>query len=161
MATAAGTLLVAACASAPTQQGSVTGTIPAGRPYRVVGSAKDAPPLPALAGLEQCLQSAGMQAGLPPLALVQAAYTVRPAQAQVVPGANDPDRKPPPGGRKRDREVLTLTITDSTAGTELLRASVARLLGKGETPGDGTALVAPLCAALTAPAADRPAAASR
>jgi len=144
--------VVTGCASLPPQQVSVAGAVPADRSYMVTQPVKDAPALPALAGLESCLQAAGMHVGTPPQALVQAAYSLRPANALVLRAGQDAPARAKRTGNKRDREELVLTVTDAAAGNVLLRGAVARVLGKGEAAGDGTPLVAPLCAALTNPA---------
>ena len=151
-------LPLAACATLPPQQVVVSGALPGG-PYAVVQPDKDAPAPPALAGLEACLQSAGLAPGKPASTLVQVSHAVRPAPAAVLRAGEEPPRSR--GSRSRDREELTLALTDRVSGELRWRGSVLTVLGKRESPGDGTALVAPLCAALKGGLTAGPAAARR
>ena len=149
-------LLVVSCATVPPEQVSVSGALPTGQRYTVVQPDKSAAP-PALAGIEACLQAVGMTPAMSAKAMVQVAHALRPARSMVLLAGEDAVRRGPKPNARRDREELTLTVTDRSSGALLWRGAVLRTLGKTETGGDATALVPPLCAAIKAP----PAAASR
>lgn len=151
-AAAAISLFVASCATMPSEQVTVSGALPIGHRYAVVQADKLAPPL-ALAGIEACLQAVGMASGTPAQAMVQVAHALRPARSMVLHVGEDGAPRGPKPNAKRDREELALTVTDRSSGALLWRGAVLRTLGKAEMVGDGTALVAPLCAAIKAPPA--------
>jgi hypothetical protein len=151
-------LPLAACATVPPQQVVVSGTLPGG-PYAVVQPDKDAPAPPALDGIEACLRTAGLAPGKPATTLVQVSHAVRPAPSAVLRAGEEPPRARAP--RRRDREELTLALTDRVSGELRWRGSVQTVLGKRASAGDGTALVAPLCAALQRGITPGPAAAPR
>ena len=145
-------LALAACASVPAQQVQVSGALPPAGRYVLVqpdpaGSAQVGP---AAAALEACLGSAGFASGQPAALLAQIGHAVRPARAQVVLAGTEPARTGRKPGARRDQEELTLALTDPATGALLWRGTVLSLLRKGEQPGDGASLVAPLCGALTA-----------
>lgn len=149
-AAAATSMLVAACATVPPQQVNVSGALPTGQRYAIVQPDKSAP-LPALAGLEACLQAAGLAPGTPAQVMVQAAHALRPARSQVLRAGEDGVRRGRRPSPARDQEELALTVTDRASGALVWRGAVLRILGKAETAGDGTLLVTPLCAAIKAP----------
>lgn len=134
--------LLAACATVPAREVALSGALPAPGGYRLVQS-----DTAAAAPLAVCLGNAGYAERQPAALLVQVAHAVRPARAQVLRGTDEPARGPRVGAR-RDQEDLTVAFTDPASGALLWRGAVKQRLRKGETPGDGTALVEPLCAAI-------------
>ena len=135
-------LSLAGCTAMPARDIALTGALPAPGGYRLVES-----DTAATAPLTACLDSAGYAAAQPAALLVQVSHAVRPARAEVLRGKAEPGRARRAGAR-RDQEALTLAFTDPASGAELWRGAVIQRLRKGEQPGDGTGLVAPLCAAV-------------
>ena len=150
-------ITLAACATVPRIETSLSGSVPAGRAYEVVDGTKyfgasDVPVQP----LEQCLGAAGLAKGSAPDVLVQVAHAVRPANARILLADDTVPRRRPRSGD--DREELVLAVTDSASGALLLRATAARTLRRGETAGTGADLAATLCGLI--PAAGSPGAVS-
>lgn len=136
-------LSLTGCATVPAREVAVSGVLPAGGTYALVQSDT------AAAGpLGGCLGSAGYREGRPAALLVQVAHAIRPARAEVLRGADQSESRHRHAGARRNQEALTLALTDPASGALLWRAAVIQRLRKGEQPGDGTGLVAPLCDAV-------------
>lgn len=138
-------LLLASCASVPARQVSVTGTLPSAGRIALVQPDAD---LPALSAVASCLTAAGYTRAQPAATLVQVAYAVRPARAQVLRGADAAPARGHQPGAGRDQAALTLVFTDPASGALLWRGAVTQRLRKGEAAGDGTSLAEPLCTAV-------------
>lgn len=155
-----GGLLLAGCASVPRQEFSATGAIPQGRTFAVVQPAGDAEPLPAADPLRECLVARGMiaEAGgqVPAESLLQVAYSRRSARGLVLRGAEQPPKSTQRAGRRQDREVLEMTLTDRAGGTVLHQARVTRTVSPRAQPAGPQALAAMLCAGLTPVSAASP-----
>lgn len=117
-ASAAPFLLLAGCAGGPVQQVTLSGTVPAGARYALVVPAGDGAPTPAAAALEACVRAAGLVPGQPATVLLHSAHALRPARAAVLRTGEDPPRGRGPS-RRKDREELTLTLTDRASGAVL------------------------------------------
>lgn len=152
-------VLVAGCAGAPTERVEVSGGLPPAATVMLVApdSSQAVTGSPAAVAALACLASAGLESGQPGNVLVQVGHAVRPARARVVPGATATEQPRHQPGAKRDQEELTVALSDRSSGALLWRGAVFRPLRRSEQPGDGTALLTPLCQALRS----GPAAASR
>lgn len=125
-------LALAACASAPALETSLSGTVPAGRTYALVDGTKyfGSADLPAEA-LTQCLAKAGLTPGARPDTFVQIAHMARPANSRLLPPGAEPAGKARHLHAKDNRDELVLAITDSATGTLLTRASAAATMRPG------------------------------
>jgi hypothetical protein len=158
-------LALAGCATTPALTTSVAGAVPAGRAYVAVAAGKyygaagpDAAPIRA------CLGKLGVAEGKAAGGLLlQVSGTLRPARSRVIVGESAIGKGP----KRPDRpsEELVVALSDAATGALVIRASAARVLGKGATvpPADGV-LADALCAAMSAgakPGQPGPAARSR
>ena len=143
-------LALAACASAPALETSLSGTVPAGRTYALVDGTRyfGSADLPTEA-LAQCLAKAGLAPGARPDTFVQIARVVRPANSRLLPPGAEPTGKTRHLRAKDNREELVLAITDSATGTLLARASAAATMRPNATAGSGPDLVQAVCGLIT------------